>query len=104
MLKSTAAIAFFAVGFFILGVTPLSAQDMASNGNFELQALGAWSTNGQNTGALMVQHDVTGGGTASYCWERTPGTNGGNGGLEQNVLLVAGVTYQFDAVVKYYTC
>ncbi len=104
MIKSSVTVAILAIVFCFCPAPPASGQDMATNGNFELQTLGTWSTNGQNTGAQMVQHDVTGSGPPSYCWERTPGTNGGNGGLEQNVLLVAGVTYQFDADVKYYTC
>ena len=89
---------------FMASPAPLNAQDMAINGNFELQALGPWDMTGSNNNAAMATFDVDGDGTATNCWMKEPGTNGGNGGLEQKVLLVAGVTYDITCDVAYYTC
>ena len=86
-------------------VHPLTAQEMCNDGNFELgKALGPWSLFDDNTGSSFAQYDVDGTGGATWCLERKPGSDYGNGGIKQNVLLVGGVTYQFDADVCYYTC
>ncbi len=84
---------------------PLAAQERCMDGNFELgAALGPWSLFGDNTGAGFVQYDVDGTGGPTWCLEREPGTDFGNGGVTQDVLLIGGVTYQFDADVCYYGC
>jgi len=75
------------------------------DGNFELgAALGPWSLFGDNAGAAFVQYDVDGAGGDTWCLRRMPGSDVGNGGLTQDVLLVGGVTYQFDADIAYYSC
>ena len=62
-------------------VPPLNGQDAAVNGNFELQDRGPWSLTGSNSHAEMALFDVDNDLVISWCWEREPGTNGGNGGL-----------------------
>ena len=87
------------------GLSPLAAQERCMDGNFERgAALGPWKLFGDNTGAGFVQKDVDATGGPSWALERAPGTDFGNGGIKQNVLLVGGVTYQFDADVLYYAC
>ncbi len=89
---------------FLLCGPPLAAQDMVLNGYFDFESTEKWTESGGTTGCDVVQYDVTGGGSPSWCYMREPGTNGGNGSILQDVLLIGGVTYQFDADVAYYTC
>lgn len=98
--------AVFAVSaLFLWAPPPLAAQEMCNNGNFELgAALGPWTLFGDNTGAGFIQYDVDGAGGDTWCLKRLPGTDLGNGGVAQQVLLIGGVTYQFDADVAYYSC
>jgi len=104
MLKPIVAAVAAAAVLLLFAPSPAVAQDMALNGNFELQDYGPWTIYGGNTGTSLVQDDVNNNGTATWCLERKPGTPDGNGGIQQDVLLVAGVTYQFDADIKYYAC
>ncbi len=91
--------------FFLSASPPLAAQEMCNDGNFELgAALGPWTLFGDNTGAGFIQYDVDGAGGDTWCLKRLPGTDFGNGGVQQQVLLVSGVTYQFDMDVAYYSC
>jgi len=84
---------------------PVAAQERCLDGNFELGAtLGPWSLFGDSSGAGFVQYDVDNVGGATWCLMRMPGSNFGNGGIEQDVLLIGGVTYQFDADIAYYSC
>lgn len=103
MFKAALALA-AALAFLITAGSALQGQDMVLNGNFELQARGPWAMTGSNNNAAMATYDVDGDGTATYCWMKEPGTNGGNGGLEQDILLVGGVTYDITCNVAYYTC
>jgi hypothetical protein len=82
----------------------LCAQDMAINGNFELDAMGPWTISGSNYNVGIGYFDVQGTGVASPCYRREPGTDVGNGSFLQDVLLVGGVTYLLEAHVCYYTC
>jgi len=95
-----------ALGLLCLwGVSPLAAQERCMDGNFELgDALGPWSLFGDNTNAGFVQKDVDATGGPSWALERAPGTDFGNGGIKQNVVLIGGVDYQFEADVLYYAC
>lgn len=77
------------------------AQTATPNGDIELEALGSWKLFGNNTVQGVVKYDVNGDGNNSWCWRRKPGTDGCNGGIEQDVYLIAGVTYQFDADVAF---
>lgn len=95
-----------ALGLLCLwGAAPLAAQERCMDGNFELgDALGPWTLFGDNTGAGFVQKDVDGSGGPSWALERAPGVDLGNGGIQQNILLIGGVDYQFEADVLYYAC
>jgi len=96
-----AAIALF---LFILSPGTARAQNVAANGDFELQAQGPWDLTGDNAGVECLKYDTSGNGVKSWCWKRLPGSNpfgGGNGGLAQAVNLVAGVTYEFSARICY---
>lgn len=104
MLKMNVLAAACVAALFLLGGPPLAAQDMVLNGYFDHQSTLKWTEAGGTAGCAVVQYDVTGTSSPSWCYEREPGTNGGNGSILQDVLLIGGVTYQFDADVAYYTC
>ena len=78
----------------------LFAQNTVPNGDFELQSQGPWILTGSNTGASCSVYDTSGTGS-SWCWKRQPGTNGGNGGLTQDIPLIGGVTYNVSVNVCY---
>lgn len=81
------------------------AQNTAANGDFELQDTEPWVKTGSNDGAKILMYDVNGNGSTSLCWSRQPGSNKGNGGITQDVILIAGTTYDFTAdVVFICTC
>ncbi len=86
--------------FLFLFQGDLSAQNTTPNGDFELQAQGSWVLTGSNNGAACTIYNTTGSGS-SWCWKRKPGTNGGNGGIEQDLALIGGVTYDFTVAVCY---
>ncbi len=104
MFKTAASTLTLLMLFLFASAPPLTAQDMADNGNFELAALGPWSEYGDTTGTGMVMYDVDATGGPTNCFKRMPGTDFGNGGIKQSVLLIGGVTYQFDADIAYYSC
>ncbi len=95
-----------ALGLLCLWIAPpLAAQERCLDGNFELgNALGPWTLFGDNTGAQFTQYDVDNVGGPTWCLERAPGSDYGSGGIRQDVLLIGGVTYQFEADVCYYAC
>jgi hypothetical protein len=76
------------------------AQNTVPNGDFELQAQGPWVLTGSNVGAGCTPYNTTGSGT-SYCWKRKPGTNNGNGGIEQDVPLIGGLAYDVSIPICY---
>ncbi len=82
-----------------------SAQTVVPNGDLELQALGEWELTGDNDWQKMKEYDTNGDGSLSWCWKRKPGKDVGqpfgNGGFAQDVYLVAGVAYEFNADVAY---
>jgi hypothetical protein len=105
MMKGCLSIAAGLMLLLLASPAPLNAQDMAINGNFEFQALGPWLDFGKNVHSnLMVVFDTNNDGTATWSLERRPGKPDDNGGIQQEVLLVGGVTYQFDADVCYNSC
>ncbi len=77
------------------------AQNTAANGDFELQDTGPWAKTGSNDGAMIIMFDVNGNGQTSLCWKRQPGSNIGNGGLTQDVSLIAGTTYDVSVNVSF---
>ena len=81
------------------------AQNTVPNGDFEVQDLGPWTMTGDNGWTTMKLYDTDGDGVDSWCWKRKPGTDNGqpfgNGGLEQEVYLIQGVTYDFSCWVAY---
>ena len=99
----------FGAGLLALLLVVLSpgealGQNVVPNGDLELQSLGPWSTTGSTFGTYVVLYDTNGNGKLSYCYKRRPGYSplgGGDGGIEQTVNLVGGVTYVFSADVCY---
>lgn len=73
----------------------LAAQNVVPNGDFELRELGRWEKTGDNISQYVYEYDVTGWGP-SWCWKRRPGW-GNNGGIKQQVHLIAGETYLLEA-------
>lgn len=98
---------FGAAALFLLLLAPGMAygNNVVPNEGFELQELGLWVMTGDNGWTNLKEYDTNGDGTESWCWKRKPGLDGGqpfgNGGLEQSVHLIAGVTYEFNADVAY---
>lgn len=97
--------AMLAVSALFLPQPEVAAQTVAPNGDWELQELGPWNLVGDNGNQLVTVYDVNGDGKLSWCWRRKPGLNAGqpfsNGGCEQDVYLVKGVTYDFSADLAY---
>jgi len=87
--------------FLFVPQPEVMAQTAVPNGDLELEARGPWTLFGDNLVEDVVEYDVNGDGVRSWCWRRKPGTDGANGGFQQDVYLIAGVTYQFDADVAY---
>lgn len=108
MLKIPVIAGSVALALLFLTVSAAEAQNVAANGDFELQDRGPWELTGQNQGSKPLSFDVDGDGYHSWSWKRQPGVKspeGGNGGLAQTVNLVAGVTYEFSANVCFHvTC
>ena len=50
---------------------------------------------------MIIMFDVNGNGQTSLCWKRQPGSNIGNGGLTQDVSLIAGTTYDVSVNVSF---
>jgi hypothetical protein len=75
---------------------------MTLNGDFEFQALDPWEMFGSNNSQQLVMYDTDNDGTASLAWKKIPGTNGGNGGIQETVFLIGGLEYQFHAYVASY--
>lgn len=73
---------------------------MVPNGDFEQGALNEWTRYGTSSGQEVTKFNVLT--TAlSWCNKWRPGSNGGNGGIRQDVYLIGGLTYQFDADVAF---
>jgi hypothetical protein len=88
----------------ILAPEAAHCQNIAANGDFELQTAGSWDETGSNFGTSFILYDTNGNGKPSFCYKRRPGYSpfgGGDGGIVQTVVLVGGVTYQFTADVCY---
>lgn len=80
-----------------LGATHADAQNIAFNGDFETGAhTDGWTLKGGNTHTTIALFESTIG-KKSLCLKRRPGTPSSNGGLEQQVHLLGGVTYNFSA-------
>jgi len=80
----------------------LTAQSMVANGDYDLEELGDhWTLYGNNDKQNVILYDVTGDGKTSYCNKWKPGSNQGNGGITQEVYMIAGQEYQFDADIAF---
>lgn len=84
--------------------TPLTAQEVVFNGDFELEsATPAWTYVGGNLHTTMATFETVLG-QPSYCLKRRPGTPSDNGGIEQQVHLFAGMKYSFSANIAAEEC
>ncbi|MHC4941787.1 MAG: hypothetical protein ACYTG7_02085 [Planctomycetota bacterium] len=80
----------------------VTAQDMAFNGDFETGSYShGWSLFGGNTSTTVALFQ-TKLGVNSLCLKRMPGYSTNNGGIEQDVHLIAGQTYLFFANIATY--
>ncbi|MFH2001510.1 MAG: hypothetical protein ABIK28_17640, partial [Planctomycetota bacterium] len=79
------------------------AQNVSFNGDFETGAYShGWTLFGGNTGTTIATFG-TGVGDPSYCLKRMPGSPN-NGGIEQEVHLIGGETYNFYANIAAQYC
>ena len=75
----------------------LGAQEIAFNGDFETKAYAPmWTLTGGNANTTVAYYSTVAG-KYSYCLRRMPGTPNNNGAIEQQVHLMAGVSYFFNA-------
>jgi len=104
-MKTILAGAALAAVLLVLSPGAALAQNAVPNGDFELTLkLGPWEEYGGTAGTDLIKWDTSGSGKTSWCFKRKPGYSafgGGNGGLNQMVLLVGGVTYDFHANIAY---
>jgi|GEM_PF-670858 len=86
---------------FLVFESQAVAQTTVANGDYELAELGPWTLTGDNGNELVGYYDTNGNGSLNLCWRRKPGLNAGqpfgNGGCAQDVYLISGVTYLFEA-------
>ena len=82
---------------FLTVEIPATGQEIVFNGDFETGSLShGWNlTNGNELTETAVFGTVMG--SPSLCLKRCPGTPLNNGGFEQQVHLLGGVTYTFSA-------
>ena len=81
----------------LIGANPASAQEVVFNGDFETGEYShGWNLTGGNELTTIAVFEITQG-NFSTCLKRCPGTPSGNGGIEQQVHLMEGVTYEFNA-------
>jgi hypothetical protein len=86
-----------AAALLLMAAAPLNAQEIACNGDFELNDWEPmWTLTGGNahTQIAMFQTVI---GVNSLCLKRRPGTPNDNGGIAQTVHLMEGVVYHFGA-------
>ncbi len=99
------------VGFLTFGIIALLflcggalfAQGAVFNGDFETGSYAPmWTLTGGNANTVLALFESKVG-FKSWCLKRMTGTPSNNGGFEQTVHLVGGVTYVFsaDIVAKY---
>jgi len=68
---------------------------MVANGDFEQGVLNEWTLYGNNNGQELTKYQVLPSVT-TWCNKWRPGSNRGNGGIQQDVYMIGGVPYQFD--------
>ena len=93
-----------AVALLFLSASPVLAQGAVYNGDFETGTLApGWTLVGGNTYTQLVLFE-TKPGNKSYGLKRRPGPPSNNGGIEQTIHLVGGVTYVFEADIVSQYC
>jgi hypothetical protein len=86
----------FAAALLVCAVQA-EAQNIAFNGDFETADYNhGWTLTGAGGDAEVVVFDTVMG-EQSLCLRRCPGEPSNNGGFEQEVHLLGGVTYDFSA-------
>lgn len=86
-----------AATLFFVCTGSLSAQETVFNGDLETKAYSPmWTLTGGNAHTTVVNYPTVAG-IYSYCVRRMPGLPNDNGGIEQQVHLMGGVTYLFNA-------
>lgn len=83
---------------------PLWAQSPVINGDFETGAYTPkWTLTGGNTYTTMAKFNLPYGHN-TWCLKRRPGSPSSNGGFEQQVFLVEGISYLFTADIAAQYC
>jgi hypothetical protein len=90
-------------------VPALDAKDIVVNDGFELPGWGYWTDYGNPDLRLIDYYDVVngyGGPNSSNCYAQlsSGGMGGNDGGLRQEVYVIAGVTYTVSADLCYHNC
>jgi len=100
---SGAALATAAFLFLASGPAWGQSEGAVLNGDFETGAYAPqWTLTGGNSHTQIVKW-ATSAEETSWCLKRRPG-NPENGGIQQNVYLMAGITYIFSADVAAQYC
>ena len=103
-MKKTFRLASLGVAVLFLCSSPLAAQEMVFNGDFELGTYSPmWTLTGGNA-YTKIAYFQTKLGLNSLCLKRQPGTPSSNGGIEQSVHLIGGVMYVFKADIASQYC
>jgi len=93
-----------AAGLLLLCAPSAGAQEMVFNGDFETGSLNhGWTLFGGNANTITTTFAVVYN-QPSLCVKRKPGTPGDNGGIQQEVHLLGGVTYAFSANIAAQYC
>jgi hypothetical protein len=103
-MKKTLWLASLGAAVLFLCSSPLAAQEVVFNGDFELGTYSpTWTLTGGNT-YTQIAYFQTKLGQNSLCLKRRPGPPSSNGGIEQNVHLIGGVMYVFTADIASQYC
>ena len=90
--------------FLVLFATPLTAQEIVFNGDFETESYSPmWNLTGGNLHTEIATFETVLG-QNSTCLKRRPGTPEDNGGIGQLVHLFGGMQYSFTANIAAEEC
>lgn len=104
MRKFHALLCIFTAAVFAVCVTPLTAQEVVYNGDFETETLTSyWALTGDNQHTEIATFDTVQM-QFSPCLKRRPGTPDDNGGIAQKVHLFGGMKYHFTADIAAQEC
>jgi hypothetical protein len=88
-----------AAALLFLCASPVAAQEVVFNGDFETNSYTSlWSLFGGNQYTTIATYQTVYG-VNSLCLKRRPGNPNSNGGIEQEVHLLGGITYNFSASI-----